>query len=145
MKRELVAAVAGALFAFGLALSGMTNPEKVLGFLDVTGPWDPSLAFVMAGAIGAHFSVARWAQTAKAPLFGGDFRVMTSQVIDRRLVGGAALFGLGWGASGFCPGPAIVGAMSLAPTTCLFLVTMLCTIAAYRYVDARSAVASTSA
>ena len=132
MKRLIAAAAAGVLFAFGLALSGMTNPEKVIRFLDVTGDWDPSLAFVMGGAIAAHFLVARWAKTAKAPLLGGDFNVATSQVVDRRLLAGAALFGLGWGASGFCPGPAIVGAASLAPTTCLFLVTMTGTIAAYR-------------
>jgi uncharacterized membrane protein YedE/YeeE len=133
VKRLAVAAAAGALFAVGLALSGMTNPAKVIGFLDVTGAWDPSLAFVMGGAIGAHFLVARWAKKAKAPLLGGDFDVPASQVVDRRLLGGAALFGLGWGASGYCPGPAIVGAASLAPTTCLFLVTMVATIAAYRF------------
>ena len=132
VKRLIVAALAGVLFALGLALSGMTNPAKVIGFLDVTGDWDPSLAFVMAGAIGAHFFVARWAMKAKAPLLGGDFDVPTSQVVDRRLIAGAALFGLGWGASGYCPGPAIVGAASLAPTTCLFLIAMVATIAAYR-------------
>ena len=132
MTRLLAAAAAGALFALGLALSGMTDPAKVIGFLDVTGAWDPSLAFVMAGAIGAHAFVARWAKTAKAPLLGGDFHVPKSQVVDRRLLGGAALFGLGWGASGYCPGPAIASAASLAPTTCLFLATMVATIAVYR-------------
>jgi uncharacterized membrane protein YedE/YeeE len=132
MKRLIVAALAGVLFAFGLALSGMTNPAKVIGFLDVTGAWDPSLAFVMGGAIAAHFFVARWAMNAKAPLLGGDFDVPTSQVVDRRLIGGAALFGLGWGASGYCPGPAIVSAASLAPTSCLFLFAMVATIAVYR-------------
>ena len=133
MKRLAVAAAAGAVFALGLALSGMTNPAKVIGFLDVTGAWDPSLAFVMGGAIGAHVFVARWAMKAKAPLLGGDFDLPASQVVNGRLLGGAALFGVGWGASGYCPGPAIVGAASLAPTTCLFAVTMIVTIAAFRY------------
>ncbi|MFO0742953.1 MAG: DUF6691 family protein [Labilithrix sp.] len=131
--RLFAAGAAGAIFAFGLGLSGMTNPAKVIGFLDVAGAWDPSLAFVMAGAIGAHFLVARWSKTAEAPLLGGDFVLPSSEGIDRRLLAGAALFGLGWGASGYCPGPAIAGAASLAPSTCLFLVTMVATIAAYRY------------
>lgn len=136
--RLVAAGVAGALFAFGLGLSGMTNPAKVIGFLDIAGAWDPSLAFVMAGAIGAHFLVARWSKTAKAPLLGGDFVLPSSEGIDRRLLAGAALFGLGWGASGYCPGPAIAGAASLAPSTCLFLVAMVATIAAYRYLAERS-------
>jgi uncharacterized membrane protein YedE/YeeE len=131
--RAIVAFVSGLMFAIGLTVSGMAHPRKVIGFLDVTGAWDPSLAFVMGGAIGAHFLVARWAKKAKAPLLGGDFDVPASQVVDRRLLGGAALFGLGWGASGYCPGPAIVGAASLAPTTSLFLVPLVATIAAYRF------------
>ena len=132
MKRLIAAAVAGAIFAFGLALSGMTDPGKVIGFLDIAGAWDPSLAFVMMGAIGAHFFVARWAKTAKAPILGGEFDLPTKTAIDGRLLGGAALFGLGWGASGYGPGPALVSAASLAPTTGLFLVTMVATIALYR-------------
>ena len=137
MKRLVAAGAAGVIFAFGLALSGMTDPGKVIGFLDVAGAWDPSLAFVMMGAIGTHFFVARWAKTAKAPVLGGEFDLPTKTEIDGRLLGGAALFGLGWGASGYCPGPAIVSAASLAPTTCLFLITMVATTAIYRWVTSR--------
>lgn len=141
-KRLVAAAVSGVVFAFGLALSGMTNPAKVIGFLDVTGAWDPSLAFVMGGAIGTHFFVARWALKRKSAghssLLGAAFDVPARQTIDGKLLAGAALFGLGWGASGYCPGPAIVGAASLAPTTCLFLVTMVATIAAYRRLQPRA-------
>jgi len=133
VKRLVAAAAAGVVFALGLALSGMTNPAKVIGFLDVTGAWDPTLAFVMGGAIGVHFFVARWAKTAKQPILGGNFDVPAPGPLDSRLLGGAALFGLGWGASGYCPGPALVGAASLVPTTWLFLVAMLEGIAAFRF------------
>ncbi|MBX3227443.1 MAG: YeeE/YedE family protein [Labilithrix sp.] len=129
MTRRLVAAfVAGAVFAVGLAISGMTDPAKVLGFLDVTGAWDPSLALVMAGAVGVHFFAARWAKSLKSPILGGNFDLPKDGAIDRRLVGGAALFGLGWGAAGYCPGPAVVASVGLAPTTCLFLLSMITAI-----------------
>jgi uncharacterized membrane protein YedE/YeeE len=108
MKQLLVAFVSGVLFAAGLAVSGMTDPQKVIGFLDVTGAWDPSLALVMVGAIGVHTAVARWALRARAPLLGSAFVLPRVTDVDGSLVLGAALFGLGWGASGFCPGPALV-------------------------------------
>jgi uncharacterized membrane protein YedE/YeeE len=98
----------GLLFAAGLVLSGMTNPAKVIAFLDVLGRWDPSLAFVMVGAIGvfalARRVVAGWRRPLVAPRFSNPIPTR----IDRRLVVGAAVFGVGWGASGFCPGPALV-------------------------------------
>lgn len=100
MNPQFVAIVSGALFAVGLALSGMTDPGKVLGFLDVAGSWDPSLAFVMGGAVGLHFVWLRF--VARAPS-----QPAVSRKVDARLVGGAAIFGVGWGLSGYCPGPAL--------------------------------------
>lgn len=101
-----MAVASGALFAVGLALSGMTDPAKVLGFLDVAGDWDPSLAFVMGGAVGFHFL---WLRLAAPGLSGSRSSQPASSKIDARLLGGAALFGVGWGLSGYCPGPALLG------------------------------------
>ena len=106
MRSRVVAVASGALFAVGLALSGMTDPSKVLGFLDVAGDWDPSLAFVMGGAVGFHFLWLRLgAPRLPAPVTSSP----PSSKIDARLLGGAALFGAGWGLAGYCPGPALVG------------------------------------
>jgi uncharacterized membrane protein YedE/YeeE len=134
VKRLGTAFVAGVLFALGLALSGMTNPAKVIGFLDLAGAWDPSLAFVMAGAIAAHVVVARWSIKARRPLFDDRFYLPAATAIDRPLIAGAVLFGIGWGITGYCPGPALVGAVGLAPTTWLFLISMLAGTAVYRRV-----------
>ena len=108
MTRNWVALPAGVLFALGLALSGMTQPSKVIGFLDVGGHWDPSLAFVMLGAIAVHFVAQRIARKRGAPLFATTFELPPPGKIDGRLVVGSAVFGLGWGLSGYCPGPALV-------------------------------------
>jgi uncharacterized membrane protein YedE/YeeE len=134
VKRLGTAFIAGLVFALGLALSGMTNPGKVIGFLDLAGAWDPSLAFVMAGAIAVHVAVARWSVKARRPLFDDRFYLPPATAIDRPLIGGAMLFGIGWGIAGYCPGPALVGAVGLAPTTWLFLLAMLAGTAAYRRV-----------
>jgi uncharacterized membrane protein YedE/YeeE len=113
---QVVAAALGALFAIGLAISGMAAPGKVLGFLDATrGAWDPQLAFVMAGAIAACVAVRRFARRS-TPLLAAEFSAPGHTAIDARLVGGAALFGVGWGLSGYCPGPALV---SLSSTSAL--------------------------
>jgi uncharacterized membrane protein YedE/YeeE len=125
-RMQWVAFVSGVLFAVGLGLSGMTQPSKVIAFLDVFGAWDPSLAFVMLGAIAVHITVARRAaRPAARPLLAARFMLPTSTQIDGRLVTGAALFGLGWGAAGFCPGPALVSLVSLSWTTLLFVAAML--------------------
>lgn len=113
MTRSHVAAfAAGALFAVGLAISGMTSPSKVVGFLDVTGAWDASLAFVMMGAVGVHAIARRIVLRRRAPLFDARFHLPTRDSLDAPLIAGAALFGVGWGLGGFCPGPAIVSAGS---------------------------------
>jgi len=108
MKRNAVAFGTGALFAAGLAISGMTKPSKVVGFLDISGAWDASLAFVMLGAIVVHFIAYRVVMRRPAPLFDFKFHVPTRKDIDLRLMLGAALFGVGWALGGFCPGPGLV-------------------------------------
>lgn len=108
MKRLAFAFACGLLFGIGLIVSQMSNPAKVIDFLDITGQWDPSLALVMAGAV-AVFSVSyRLALRRRAPLFDSRFFVPEKSRIDGRLLSGAAIFGIGWGVAGFCPGPAIV-------------------------------------
>lgn len=103
----LFALITGLVFGTGIAISGMMDPAKVLNFFDVAGSWDPSLAFVMGGALIVTFFGYRLAWRRAAPLFGDRFQVPTSKVIDAKLVGGSALFGIGWGIAGFCPGAAI--------------------------------------
>jgi uncharacterized membrane protein YedE/YeeE len=112
VKRHAVAFGAGALFAVGLAISGMTKPSKIAGFLDLAGDWDASLAFVMIGAVTVHFLALRIVTRRQAPLFDTKFHLPTRKDVDLRLVAGAALFGVGWALGGFCPGPALVSAGS---------------------------------
>lgn len=121
----LNALLAGLIFATGLIVSGMANPAKVLGFLDIAGNWDPSLAFVMAGAIAVGsvgFAVAR---RLKRSLFNAPMSLPTAMRIDRRLLAGSAMFGAGWGLAGFCPGPALVSAGSGEFKAMLFVIAML--------------------
>ncbi len=128
-----VAALAGGLFAIGLVISGMASPAKVIGFLDVGGgAWDPSLAFVMAGAIAVHAPLARIIRARRVPLLAHRFHEPTSARIDLRLVLGAAVFGVGWGLSGYCPGPALVGAASLATPAITFFGAMIVGIVGVR-------------
>ncbi len=107
MSRNLAALAAGILFGIGLAVAQMVNPAKVLGFLDVTGSWDPSLALVLGAALVVTTISFRFVLRQPHPILDGEFRVPTGRDIDRRLIGGAALFGIGWGMIGLCPGPAI--------------------------------------
>jgi hypothetical protein len=126
--QSVVAFGAGALFAVGLAVSGMTLPEKVIGFLDVTGEWDPALIGVMGGAVLLYAVVWRWARRMERPLVAPTFSLPTRADLDARLIGGAAIFGVGWGLSGLCPGPALVsvgaGASGL-PGVLVFVVAMI--------------------
>jgi uncharacterized membrane protein YedE/YeeE len=100
--------IAGLIFGLGLLVSGMTNPAKVLGFLDVAGAWDPSLAFVMVGAIAVAAVSFQVSRTRKRSLLGLPINLPTGRHIDKRLVTGSMLFGIGWGLAGICPGPALV-------------------------------------
>lgn len=121
------ALISGSLFGFGLALSGMTDPAKVIGFLDVTGSWDPSLAFVMGCALLVSlpaFQLARRRRDAR-PWFSPEFAWPTIKTIDWRLLAGAALFGIGWGITGLCPGPALASLISGAPLIIGFVLAML--------------------
>lgn len=122
MKSNLASFGAGALFAIGLAISGMTKPSKVVGFLDVAGAWDASLMFVMMGAIAVYFVAHRWILKRSAPFFEGRFHLPTRKDIDARLVIGAAIFGVGWGLGGFCPGPGLVTAGSGSLPAVVFVV-----------------------
>ena len=104
---NLISLISGLLFGFGLALSGMVSPGKVIGFLDLTGNWDPSLAFVMGGGVLVTVISFHFILKQSSPLFGKDFKLPTKKDLDKYLVSGAILFGLGWGLGGFCPGPAL--------------------------------------
>ena len=113
------------LFGAGLALSDMINPARVLGFLDVAGAWDPTLAFVMAGALSPRRSAMPCARRMRAPLLGTRFFIPENRRLDRRLLAGAALFGIGWGLVGFCPGPAVAGLVLGLWQPWLFVAAML--------------------
>jgi uncharacterized membrane protein YedE/YeeE len=120
-KQALAAGFSGLLFGVGLVISGMTDPNKVLGFLDVFGAWDGSLMWVMAGAIGVHAVAYRWIRRRPAPLFDAAFRVPTRRDLDGRLLLGAAVFGVGWGLGGYCPGPSVVSLASLRAGVVVFV------------------------
>jgi uncharacterized membrane protein YedE/YeeE len=110
---KLFALACGVLFGLGLSVSGMQAPAKVLGFLDRSGHWDPTLAFVMGGAVLVAFPAFRWARRARRPLLAPAFQLPAARRIDPSLITGAAVFGLGWGLGGFCPGPAIAALVTL--------------------------------
>jgi uncharacterized membrane protein YedE/YeeE len=124
-QRSALALAAGVLFGVGLGVSGMAQPAKVLGFLDVAGDWDPTLLFVMGGAVGVHFWAYRWMRRRSAPGTGERFSIPAGTPIDARLGLGAVLFGIGWGLGGYCPGPAIVSLASLGAPVLVFVAAML--------------------
>jgi len=132
MARAISLILIGALFGAGLALSGMLNPAKVAGFLDLFGVWDPSLAFVMGGGVIANFIGHRIVTRRASPVFGGGFAIPTRTDIDSRLLLGAALFGVGWGLGGLCPGPAIASILMAPGEVALFVLMMLAGLAAGR-------------
>jgi uncharacterized membrane protein YedE/YeeE len=135
MTASLVSFLSGVVFALGLGLSGMTQPAKVVGFLDFTGNWDPSLAFVMVGAIMVHALLYRLIRRRSSPLFAATFAIPTRTDIDPRLVGGAALFGIGWGIGGFCPGPAFTSLASGHSTVLLFVAAMITGMYLYKLTE----------
>ncbi|MFZ6863196.1 DUF6691 family protein [Undibacterium sp. Ji67W] len=117
--------VAGVLFGLGLIVSGMINPGKLQGFLDLAGAWDPSLIFVMAGAIAVGLLAFAIAKKRSISFIGEKMDLPTSTAIDLRLVGGSALFGIGWGLAGFCPGPALVSLGMGLPSAMIFVAAMI--------------------
>ena len=130
--QALAGLVSGVLFGVGLALSGMTQPGKVIGFLDVAGAWDPSLAFVMAGAIAVFGPLYRLIRRYTMPRFAPGFVVHAGWPIDAPLLIGAAVFGVGWGIGGFCPGPGVVSAGTGAPAGVVFALSMVLGMLAFR-------------
>ena len=121
----LIAALAGLLFGLGLLLSGMADPQKVLGFLDLAGAWDPSLALVMGGAIALGLPGFALARRRSHSLLGEPMQLPTRKAVDAPLLIGAALFGIGWGLAGYCPGPALVGTAAGLGSAAIFSVAML--------------------
>jgi uncharacterized membrane protein YedE/YeeE len=124
MRHRLSEFLVGLLFGLGLLISGMTDPSKVLGFLDLFGQWDPSLALVMGGAIGVGVFAFALAKNRTVSFLGDAMRMPTSSQIDRRLIVGALMFGSGWGLAGFCPGPALVSLAAGQPKAAAFVVFM---------------------
>lgn len=123
--KMLMGYIAGLLFGLGLAVSGMTDPARVLGFLDVAGAWDPTLMFVLGGAVVTSFIGYRLVFKRAGPLFGERFQLPTKRDLDAKLLGGAALFGIGWGLSGYCPGPAIASVSGLTLPLAAMLIAMV--------------------
>ena len=129
--RAIAALVAGLLFGLGLIQSGMTDPSKVIGFLDLAGQWDPSLAFVMGGAILVGAVLFRFAVRRKTALLGEPMRLPALRTIDRRLVLGSLSFGVGWGLAGYCPGPALTSLVSGSLKPVLFVAAMVAGMALF--------------
>jgi uncharacterized membrane protein YedE/YeeE len=125
MIRRISEFFIGLIFGFGLLVSGMTDPGKVIGFLDVAGSWDPSLAFVMGGAVLLSFFAFRISRNWAASLMGRVIMLSDLKMIDLKLILGSALFGIGWGFSGFCPGPAIVSLATGEIKTFIFVIAMI--------------------
>ena len=138
MPRMIVALVAGMLFGVGLAVSGMVNPAKVVGFLDVAGgEWDPTLIFVMGGALLVTVPAFRMILRRPRPILAAEFALPTKSALDGRLLGGAALFGVGWGLSGFCPGPAVVAMVTGLVAVFAFVGAMVVGMAIYAWIFER--------
>ncbi len=136
MKTTLSSFLIGVLFALGLGVAGMTQPQKVVSFLDVFGNWDPSLAFVMAGALIVHAISFRLITRRASPLFADEFVVPTRRDIDRPLVLGAFLFGIGWGLAGYCPAPVVTALTTLSVPPIVFFVSMVAGMLLFRVMNA---------
>lgn len=139
----LVQFAIGLLFGLGLVVAGMSDPAKVLNFLDIaaigSGGWDASLAFVMAGAIAVTFTGFKLVLRRGQPIFGERFHLPTSTDLDARILAGPAIFGLGWGLAGFCPGPALSAALTGGAPAWLFLAAMFAGMAGARFLASRQA------
>jgi uncharacterized membrane protein YedE/YeeE len=131
----LSALIVGLIFGIGLIFGGMTDPAKVIGFLDVTGNWNPSLAFVMGGAILVGLVAFRFARLRSTSFFGGAMHLPKNTDIDRRLIIGSLLFGAGWGMAGFCPGPALTSLGTGNPKAVIFVLAMLAGMALFELAD----------
>jgi len=140
--KNFSALLAGLIFGAGLMVSGMSNPAKVRGFLDLAGAWDPSLAFVMVGAIGVGLVAFAVAGRLRRTLLGAEMRLPRARQVDRRLVGGSVLFGVGWGIAGFCPGPALVALGMGEVKAVVFVAAMLVGMGVFELLERRKRAAS---
>ena len=131
--------LAGLVFGLGLLVSGMTNPAKVLGFLDLAGRWDPSLAFVMGGAVAVGFVAFLFASKRTVSLIGLEMKLPAARQIDRRLVVGSTIFGIGWGVAGFCPGPALVALGMGEAKAIAFVIALLLGMGLFELLERRTA------
>jgi len=138
----LTSLLAGLVFGLGLIVSGMANPAKVLGFLDLAGAWDPSLALVMAGAISVGAIAFAVAGRRTTSLIGAEMKLPAARHIDRRLVVGSTLFGMGWGIAGFCPGPGLVALGMGEVKALVFVAAMLAGMGAFEWLERRSRMAT---
>lgn len=129
--QRLMAFICGVVFGLGLLLSGMVNPAKVLGFLDLAGQWDPSLGMVMLGAIGTALLPMQWSRKKTCSLLGSPMRIPALRTLDRRLVVGSLVFGVGWGIAGICPGPALALVLTGHWQIMVFVLAMLAGMAVY--------------
>ena len=134
-KQWAAAFVAGFVFALGLGLSGMTQPAKVVGFLDLFGNWDPTLAFVMGGAVTVYAITYRLILRREKPILADSFRIPEKRDIDPRLLGGAVLFGIGWGLGGFCPGPGLTALGGGVGEATIFVGSMVAGMAGYEFME----------
>lgn len=138
MSRIAVSFLSGVIFAVGLVIGGMTQPAKVVGFLDFTGKWDPSLAMVMIGAIAVYAPLSRLARRSR-PILAQAYSLPARTDIDGRLITGAALFGTGWGLGGLCPGPAVVSLGAGHPPVLIFALAMAAGMYLYKLIEMRAA------
>lgn len=137
--------LAGLVFGLGLIISGMADPAKVLGFLDLGGAWDPSLALVMAGAVGVGSIAFAFSRRRTLSLLGSKMTLPTARHIDRRLVVGSLLFGIGWGVAGFCPGPGLVGVGMGEVKAMIFVAAMLVGMGLFEWLERRRPAAPAAA
>ncbi len=137
LERTLLAVASGLLFGAGLAISDMINPARVLAFLDVAGAWDPTLAFVLGGALVPSAAAYLVKRRMESPVLEKRFHVPSNRTIDTPLVTGAVIFGLGWGLVGLCPGPAIAALVTLKWQAIVFVIAMIAGMAAYRFMPER--------
>ena len=141
----LSALLSGLVFGLGLIVSGMANPAKVLGFLDLAGEWDPSLALVMGGAVAVGFFAFLIAKNRTRSFIGAEMKLPTASTIDSRLLAGSALFGAGWGVAGFCPGPGLVALGMGEPKALVFVAAMLVGMVIFSWLEKRKSPAVVNA
>jgi uncharacterized membrane protein YedE/YeeE len=135
MKQNLIALLSGLLFGLGLSVSQMIDRDRVLGFLDVSGDWDPTLLFVLGGAVGVTIIAFRFVLRLPQPIFGGKFYLPTKKDIDRPLIIGAAIFGIGWGIAGYCPGPGITALVLGIWNPVLFMIAFIIGSLTYQWYE----------